>query len=173
MKTTIVKRRLALFVAIIMALSLWTALPLQASAESSEAEITSFSFEIEGEDVDISEIVDNAATITVVLPYGTEDLDSLEPEIVISADAEIDKTGEQDFSDGTVDYTVTAQDGETTTTYTVSVSVAPASTAAEITSFSFEIEGEDVDISEIVEKAATITVVLPYGTEDLDRKSVV
>ncbi len=63
----------------------------------------------------------DGTSISVKLPLGT-DLSKLTPSFAISEHATITPAGEQNFSSGSVTYTVTAQDGETAKQYTVSVS---------------------------------------------------
>jgi hypothetical protein len=90
-------------------------------------EITGFTFDsINGETVVINQ---EANTIAVTVPYGT-DITALAPGIGHNSTAiePISPTEPQDFSQGSVDYTVTAANGSTKT-YTVTVTVAsPPST---------------------------------------------
>jgi PKD repeat protein len=69
-------------------------------------------------------IDDEAGTIAVELPFGTA-VTALEPVIEVAPNGVVDLTGAQDFTNP-VDYTVAAENGETTKTYTVTVTIAPA-----------------------------------------------
>ena len=96
----------------------WEVTVTVASALSNENDI--LSFEINGQ---LSSTINaNAATVDVVMPYGT-DLSSLTPTITVSAGATIDPASgvAQDFTNP-VTYTVTAQDSSTKT-WTVTVTV--------------------------------------------------
>lgn len=77
------------------------------------------SMTLSGQEATIDE---EAKTITVELPYGT-DATALTPEFKISDGATISPEGAQDFS-SPVTYTVTGVDGTTTTPYTVTVTIA-------------------------------------------------
>lgn len=59
---------------------------------------------------------------TITVPYGTT-VTSLQPSFVISKDATISPTEAQDFSDGAVTYTVTAEDSDYSTAYSITVIV--------------------------------------------------
>ncbi len=68
------------------------------------------------------EINQEEQTVLVYVVYGS-DLRGLEPALEVSRDATYSPEGEQDFS-APVEYTITAQDGETKKVYTVSVKYA-------------------------------------------------
>jgi len=95
---------------------------------ANEAQILSFSFLAENNDVFINNIELNidqgTRMITVTLPQGTQEsiLSTLVPTIVISEGASINNEGEQDFSSPVI-YTVTSESGEFASNYTVIVTI--------------------------------------------------
>ena len=106
---------------------------------SKEALITNFS--IGGVTATIS-----GNNISASLPYGT-DVTNLAPNISVSAGATITPASglARDFS-GSVSYTVTAEDGQTTTTYNVTITILDPDT---VVISSFEVaEAESVDIDQ-------------------------
>jgi hypothetical protein len=112
--------------------------------------------------VDVSETVgvidEEAKTVSVIVPYGTN-LGSLAPTITVSPDAAVSPaSGEaQDFT-SPVTYTVTAENG-TTASYTVTVT-APNNAKA-ITGFSFA----DPAVTGVIDETnRAISVTVPYGT---------
>ena len=103
---------------------------------------------------DVAGIV-HTSTVSAEVPFGT-DVTGLVPDITVSSGATVQPAGgsAQDFTE-TVDYTVTAEDGETTSVWTVTVTIAAESSAcqldsdAEILSFILRAddnEGIDSDI---------------------------
>jgi hypothetical protein len=105
-------------------------------------------------------INEEAKTIDVIVPFGT-DVTDLIPAITVSPGASVNPaSGEtQDFT-GSVTYTVTAADG-TDQTYTITVTMASGS-AKEITAFTFPSPVNAVGV--INEETKIIDVTVPYGT---------
>ena len=96
---------------------------------SDEAQINSFKISV-GEEEHFAEIDQEDGTITITLPYGTEEsvLDSLAPTIeFIGENLSPESEEPQDFSDGGVEYTVTAEDG-TSKKYTATITIAELGT---------------------------------------------
>jgi hypothetical protein len=102
---------------------------VEAPTLSSACEITTFTVGEDNWDI-------NDLNITYTYPFGT-DVTKLVPTIVVSDKATVtpDSGEENDFSQGAVIYTVTAEDGKTEETYTVTVTVTPASSECKITWF--------------------------------------
>jgi hypothetical protein len=119
---------------------------------SSEAAITGFTVAGVGGDI-------GGDTITVTVPWGTN-LNSLSPTIIVSDKATVSPESDtpQDFSNGAVAYTVTAQDGDTKATWNVTVELGP-STEANITAFTV-----DGQIGESIMGNKTVTVTVLPGT---------
>lgn len=95
----------------------WTVTVTVASSQSSEKAITGFTIANQ-----ISSTINaEAKTVTVVMPYGAA-LDALSPTVTVSTGATVSPLSGAtvDFSQGAVEYTVTAQDG-TTAVWTVTV----------------------------------------------------
>jgi len=139
----------------------WTVTITKAAEPSHEANITAYS--IDGVNGTIDAV---AHTVAVTLPYGTN-VTALVATFTLSTNAtakvgvvdQVSGTTANDFTSPVV-YTVTAEDGTTTQDWTVTVTVTPASTAKEITSFT--ISGQ---VSSTIDAGnATVTVVMPYGT---------
>ncbi|MEW5847126.1 MAG: DUF5018 domain-containing protein [Bacteroidota bacterium] len=140
----------------------WTVTITKAAEPNHEANITAYS--INGVDGIIN---DGAHTISVTLPYGT-DVTALVATFTLSTNAtakvggvdQVSGTTANDFTNP-VTYTVTAEDGIITQDWTVTVIVTPASTAKDIVSFT--LGGE---LSSVIDaNAATVTIVMPYGTD--------
>lgn len=133
--------------------------------------ISSFEFE-ELKPAAAGKIDEEAGTITVAVPYGT-DITKLVPTITIPDNTEIDpKSGEaQNFRDSNkpVVYTVTAEDG-TTKEYSVYVKKA-LSSAKSITSFSFPGLNPPAEVN-ISERLKTIAITVPQGTDVSSLKAV-
>ena len=129
-------------------------------APSNEAEITGFV--IAGQEG--SSVIDTInKTISVVMPYGTIDL-NLSPTVTTSKGASVSPLSgaSQNFTHD-VEYIVTAAD-DSVETYTVTVTVAP-SNEAEISEF--VIEGQEgSSVIDPINK--TISVVMPYKTSLLN-----
>ena len=84
--------------------------------------------ELESEPLAVGKINEDAKTISVTVPHGT-DVESLTPVITYTGESISPASGvEQDFSDSVI-YTVTAADG-LTAEYTVTVTVAPSAETA-------------------------------------------
>jgi len=95
----------------------WKVTVTVATSQSSEKAITAFTIANQ-----ISSVIDAATrTVTVVMPYGAA-LDALSPTITVSTGATVSPLSGAavDFSQGPVEYTVTAQDG-TTVVWTITV----------------------------------------------------
>ena len=112
--------------------------------------------------VSIGIIDEEAKTISVEVPFGT-DVKNLTPTIIYAGKS-CTPTGAQNFT-GPVTYTVTALD-DSSVNYTVTVTVQPIPeeyTTKSITAFTFLTT--PVSIGIINEKAKTISVEVPFGTD--------
>ncbi len=125
-------------------------------APNTAAQITSFSFT---EQTGPATINTFARTINIEVANGTN-LTSLTPTIGISEGAEITPTEAQDFSTS-VEYTVTAEDGETSLTWTVTV-IEASNTNTDITSFTFSEQTGDALINPTDH---SVEIEVAYGTD--------
>lgn len=93
---------------------------LNPDGASQEVTLLSPETVIAGVAIDGVEGFGSFGNFTVVLPAGT-DRSNLTPSFVLPTGATIDKTGPQDFTQGPVTYTVTAEDGVSKGSYTLAV----------------------------------------------------
>ncbi|TCO04058.1 DUF5018 domain-containing protein [Natronoflexus pectinivorans] len=108
----------------------------------------------------LSSVVESTTKeVNIVLPQGA-DLSSIAPEFTLSEGASISPDDAQDFSQGPVVYTVTAEDGSTAE-WTVSITIVVLSDAKEILTASVT----DM-VSSVVETSTNeVTIVLPQGAD--------
>lgn len=136
-------------------------LGLVSPPSSTEAEIDSFKL---AEQTGPATINSGAATVDIEVINGT-DLSSLEPDIYISERAMVDPpSGEPaDFSEGSVVFTVTAEDRTTTKDWTVTVTEKQElSSEKKILGFVLADETGDAVIDTV---AFTVTAEVAYGTD--------
>ncbi|PKV51195.1 leucine rich repeat (LRR) protein [Aquimarina sp. MAR_2010_214] len=145
--------------------------PPPAADLSNEKAITAFVFTTSLNNAlteDVTAVIDeNAYTITVTVPYGTN-VTALQPSITLSAQATVAPGNEmaQDFTNAR-NYTVTAQDGSKQA-YTVTVIVV-SNTEKAITSFVFTASQNNAlsaDVTATIDETThTITATVPSGTD--------
>ncbi len=118
-------------------------------------------FTINGLDAIISNTSATTGTIDINMPNGTN-LASLSPVVTITGQSVNPASGVAvDFSNGPVDYVVTAADGSTKT-YSVSVGIVNGNGTKLITSFSIlGVAGQITNGAQ----SSTVTLVLPLGTD--------
>lgn len=143
--------------------------PITITIFSSKSQISAFGFE----DIDSEVAIDeDAKTITVEVPYGT-DVENLTAEFTASPFSTVTVGGTQQSSGSTVNdfsapvvYRVTANDG-TTSDYTVTVNVTPVETTNTIASISAVAVSDDAEektLGVFVDNASRVIVI--YDTLD-------
>lgn len=148
-------------------------------AASTETDILTFALD---QQTGAAVINTTAHTVAIEVAYGT-DVSGLSPTITLSEGASISPQGAQDFSE-VFNYTVTAEDSETSQVWTVNVAIAP-SNETDILTFvldeqtgaaTIDMENHTVDIevangTDLSSLQPTITVsdgatISPTGTQD-------